>query len=193
MTAGQDPPIISFPSPEAWEEWLEKHHATSSGLWLKIAKKDSGVASVSCAEALDAALCYGWIDSQANRFDEDFWLQRFTPRRPKSKWSKINRGKAEKLIERGKMKPAGLREVERAKFDGRWDAAYESQSKATVPDDLRHELEKNDAAREFFQALDSRNRYAILYRIQDAKKPETRKRRIDKYVAMLAEHGKIYP
>lgn len=193
MTAGTDLPIIAFASPGAWEAWLEEHHASSSGLWLKIAKKASGIETVSYAEALDAALCYGWIDGQVNKFDEDYYLQRFTPRRPRSKWSQVNREKVTKLIERGRMKPAGLREIERAKADGRWDAAYEPPSKATVPDDLRTALEKNDEAREFFETLNSANRYAILYQIQDARKPETRARRIEKFVAMLAERKKLYP
>ena len=162
-------------------------------MWLKIAKKGSGIETVSYPEALEVALCYGWIDGQKASFDDRYWLQRFTPRRSRSKWSKVNRQKATELIERGAMKPAGLREVERAKADGRWDAAYDAQSTATVPDDLRRELEKNDAAREFFQTLNSANRYAILYQIGDAKKPETRARRIEKFVAMLAERKKLYP
>jgi uncharacterized protein YdeI (YjbR/CyaY-like superfamily) len=148
---------------------------------------------VSYAEAVEVALCFGWIDGQANRLDDDHWLQRFTPRRPRSKWSKINRDRAERLIERGEMSPAGLREVERAKADGRWEAAYDAPSTATIPDDLQRALDANDRAREFFETLNRTNRYAILYRIQDAKKPETRARRIEKYVAMLAEHTKIYP
>jgi uncharacterized protein YdeI (YjbR/CyaY-like superfamily) len=193
MITSQDLPIVLFASRQAWEAWLEEHHATSSGLWLKIAKKGSGIKTVSYAEALEVALCYGWIDGQAASLDEAFWLQRFTPRTPRSKWSKVNRQKATELIERGEMKPAGLQEVERAKADGRWDAAYDAQSTATVPDDLRRDLEKNHKAREFFATLDSRNRYAILYQIQDAKRPETRKRRIEKYVAMLAEQKKLYP
>jgi uncharacterized protein YdeI (YjbR/CyaY-like superfamily) len=193
MTSKPDLPIIPFASRDAWGAWLEEHHATSAGLWLKIAKKGSGIESVSYAEALEAALCYGWIDGQKASFDERYWLQRFTPRRARSKWSKVNRQKATELIEAGKMKPAGLREVERAKADGRWDSAYDAQSTATVPDDLRRELENNEPAREFFATLDGRNRYAILYQIQDAKKPETRTRRIEKYVAMLSEQKKIYP
>ena len=193
MTDKQDLPIISFASPEAWEAWLEEHHTTSNGLWLKLAKKGSGIDTVSFAEALDLALCYGWIDSQANGFDERYWLQRFTPRRPRSKWSKRNRDKATKLIEEGRMKPAGLREVERARADGRWETAYESQSTATVPEDFRRELEKNEEAKKFFATLDSANRYAILHRIQDARRPETRARRIAKYVAMLIKQEKIYP
>jgi uncharacterized protein YdeI (YjbR/CyaY-like superfamily) len=193
ITAKLDLPVIPFESREAWETWLEEHHATSGGLWVKFAKKNSGIESVSHAEALDVALCYSWIDGQAAKFDERYWLQRFTPRMARSKWSKVNREKVKQLMEKGEMKPAGLHEVERAMADGRWDAAYEAQSKATVPDDLRRELEKNELAREFFATLDSRNRYAILYRIHDAKKPETRARRIEKYVAMLSEHKTIYP
>lgn len=163
---------------------------TSEGLWLKIAKKGSGIESVNYDQAVEVALCYGWIDGQVRKFNEDHYLQRFTPRRPRSKWSKINRKKAMELIERGEMRAAGLREVERAKADGRWDAAYDSPRTATVPEDLLKELEKNEQARKFFYELDSRNRYAILYQIQDAKRPETRARRIAKYVAMLAEQQK---
>jgi uncharacterized protein YdeI (YjbR/CyaY-like superfamily) len=193
MTAKPDLPIIPLASRDAWEAWLEENHATSDGLWLKIAMKRSGIETVSYAEALEVALCYGWIDGQKVSFDEDYWLQRFTPRRPRSKWSKRNREKATELIKQGVMKPAGLRQVERAKADGRWDAAYDAPSTATVPDDLRRELEKNHKAREFFATLDSRNRYAILYQIQYAKRPETRARRIEKYVAMLSEQKKLYP
>jgi uncharacterized protein YdeI (YjbR/CyaY-like superfamily) len=162
-------------------------------VWLKLAKKGSGIESVSQAEAVEAALCYGWIDGQAQSIDESYWLQRFTPRTARSKWSKRNRARAIQLIERGEMKPAGLREVERAKSDGRWHAAYDAPSTATVPDDLRVELQRNPEAREFFASLDSRNRYAILHRIQDAKRPETRARRIAKFVEMLNERQKLYP
>ena len=186
-------PIIPFASAGAWGAWLEENHATSDGLWLKFARKGSGIESVSFAEALIVALCYGWIDSQANGFDDHYWLQRFTPRRPRSKWSKRNRDQARRLIAEGRMKPAGLREIERARADGRWDAAYDPQSTATVPEDLRRELEKDIAAREFFATLDSANRYAILHRIQDARRPETRARRIEKYVAMLHEGKKLHP
>jgi uncharacterized protein YdeI (YjbR/CyaY-like superfamily) len=193
LTVKPELPIMPFASREAWEAWLEEEHATSDGLWLKIAKKGSGIETVTFAEALDAALCYGWIDSQRGGFDERFFLQRFTPRRPRSKWSQVNREKVAKLMEAGRMRPAGLREVEWAKADGRWDAAYEPQSAATVPEDLRLELEKNEGAREFFETLDRANRYAMLHRIQDAKKPETRARRIAQYVEMLAEGKKLYP
>ena len=193
MSAKPELPIVPFASREAWEAWLEEEHATSEGLWLKIAKKGSGIESVTFVEALDVALCYGWIDSQRNGFDGRFYLQRFTPRKPRSKWSQVNRGKVAKLIEAGRMQPAGLREVERARADGRWDTAYEPQSAATMPEDLRRELERDEGTREFFETLDSTNRYAILYRIQDAKKPETRARRIAQYVEMLAEGKKLYP
>jgi uncharacterized protein YdeI (YjbR/CyaY-like superfamily) len=193
MATKPELPIIPFDSRDAWAAWLDEHHATSDGVWLKIAKKGSGIETVSYAEALDAALCYGWIDGQKAWLDQRHWLQRFTPRRPRSKWSKVNRQKATELVEKGEMRPSGLREVERAKADGRWEAAYDAQSTATVPDDMRRELEKNRRALEFFSKLDSRNRYAILYQIQDAKKPETRARRIEKYVVMLAEQKKLYP
>jgi uncharacterized protein YdeI (YjbR/CyaY-like superfamily) len=186
-------PVAAFPSRDTWAAWLGEHHADSSGLWLKIAKTNSGLATVSYAEALDVALRYGWIDGQKGSYDDDWWLQRFSPRKPRSKWSKVNRAKAEELIERGEMHPAGLREVERAKADGRWDAAYDAQSTATVPEDLRRALDEHDTARAFFATLDSRNRYAILHRIQDAKKPETRARRIEQFVAMLDQRQKLYP
>ena len=184
---------MPFVSREAWEDFLEERHATSGGLWLKIAKKGSGIESVTYDQAVEVALCYGWIDGQVRRFDEDYYLQRFTPRRARSKWSKVNRKKVAELMERGEMKAAGLREVERARADGRWEAAYDSPSTAEVPEDLARELEKNEPARRFFSELDKRNRYAILYQIQDAKRPETRARRIAKYVAMLAEREKPLP
>ena len=186
-------PIIPFASAGAWEAWLEENHGASDGLWIKFARKGSGIESISFTEALNVALCYGWIDSQANGFDDQYWLQRFTPRRSRSKWSKRNRDKARRLIAEGRMKPAGLREVERARADGRWDAAYDPQSTATVPEDLRRELEKDVGAREFFATLDSANRYAILHRIQDARRPETRARRIEKYVAMLHDAKRLHP
>ena len=188
-----DRPVIAFASPDAWEAWLAEYHASSTGLWLKIAKKDAGIDTVTYAEALDIALCYGWIDGQKGAFDGDYWLQMLTPRKPKSKWSRINCAKATELIAKGRMKLAGFSEVERAKEDGRWEAAYDGQRTATVPDDLRQALEKDTAALKFFSTLNSLNRYAILYRIQDATKPETRARRIEKFVAMLSEQKKIYP
>ena len=192
MSGHEDLPVVLFPSQEAWEAWLSQQSMVSEGLWVKLAKKGSGIDSVTYAEAVEVALCYGWIDGQARRFDDDYYLQRFTPRRARSKWSKINRDKAERLFESGAMKASGMSEVERARADGRWEAAYDPPSQATVPDDLRVELEKNDRARRFFEGLDATNRYAILHRIQDAKRPETRLRRIEKFVAMLNRGEKIY-
>ena len=192
METYKDLPVIQFEAPQDWEVWLADNHAASDGLWLKLAKKASGFASITYAEALDAALCYGWIDSQKASFDDSFWLQRFTPRKPGSKWSKINCKKAAELIEQGRMQPAGLKEVELARQDGRWEAAYESQSTITVPEDFQQQLDQNPRAQAFFATLNSVNRYAFLYRIQDAKKPETRARRIEQYIAMLNEGKKIY-
>ena len=185
-------PVIAFSSRAKWKAWLAKHHSTSSGLWLEIAKKSSAIDSVSYAEAIEVALCFGWIDGQKAAADDDHWLQRFTPRGSRSRWSKINRAKATDLIERGEMKAAGLREVEAAKADGRWEAAYAGQRTMTVPNDLRDALKRNARARAFFETLDSANRYAVLYRIHDAKKPETRAARIEKFVQMLAEHRTIH-
>ena len=185
-------PIALFASPGELEAWLEANHGDSPGLWLKIAKKGSGVASVSYAEALELALCFGWIDSQKRGCDEIFFLQRFTPRRPRGKWSQINREAAEGLIAAGRMRPAGLAEVEAAKADGRWQAAYAGQRAAQVPDDLQRELDANPAAREFFAGLDSANRYAIVYRLNDARKPETRERRLRKFITMLERGEKIH-
>jgi uncharacterized protein YdeI (YjbR/CyaY-like superfamily) len=186
-------PVVSFESTDAWDAWLTAHAADSPGLWLKIAKKGSAGRSISYSDALDVALCHGWIDGQKGRLDDEYWLQRFTPRKPGSKWSKINTERAAALIASGRMRPAGLRQVERAQGDGRWEQAYESQSRVTVPEDLARALAANQRARAFFATLDSTNRYAILYRIGTAKRPETRAKRIDAFVAMLSEHKKIYP
>jgi uncharacterized protein YdeI (YjbR/CyaY-like superfamily) len=186
-------PIEYFPSAEAFADWLAGHHRSSQGIWLKIAKKASGTPTVSYSDAVDVALCYGWIDGQKDSCDGDWWLQRFTPRKPRSKWSKVNCGRAEALIASGAMQAPGLCEIERAKADGRWAAAYESQRTAAVPEDLQAALDADPAAAAFFTSLDSRNRYAVLYRIGDAKKPETRRRRIEQYVAMCSEGKKIYP
>ena len=185
-------PILYFETQAAWEAWLEEHQADSQGLWLKISKKDSGFDSVSYSEALDLAICYGWIDSQKGTLDDDFWLQRFTPRGSRSKWSQRNRAIADQMIQQGRIRSAGLREVELAKQDGRWEAAYASQSEIKVPDDFQAELDKNPAAKEFFATLNSVNRYAILYRLQDAKKPQTRLRRMEKFISMLNEPRTIY-
>ncbi len=185
-------PTVLFAGPAELEAWLEENHADSPGLWLKIAKKGTEPPSVTYGEALEVALCFGWIDSQKRGHDESHFLQRFTPRRPRGRWSKINREKAEALIEATAMRPAGLAEVEAAKADGRWEAAYEGQRTAKVPDDLRRELDAHPAAREFFANLDSANRYAVIYRLDDAKKPETRERRLRKFVAMLERGEKIH-
>jgi uncharacterized protein YdeI (YjbR/CyaY-like superfamily) len=188
-----DLPVMGFDSPAAWESWLAEQHAESDGVWLKIAKKGSGAPGVSYAEALDVALCYGWIDGQKGRLDDDYWLQRFTPRTARSRWSLINTDKAAALIEAARMQPAGLREVELARADGRWDAAYQGQRAITVPADLERALAANDAARAFFETISSVNRYAILYRIGDARRPETRSRRIAQYVAMLEAGKTLHP
>ena len=185
--------ILPFASSADWRAWLADHGASSPGLWLKTAKKGSGVPSVTYAEALDEALCRGWIDGQKAPFDDSFYLLRFTRRGPRSRWSQINRAKAESLMIEGRMTTAGLREVEAAKADGRWDRAYASQSTMTVPDDLAESLEADQGAREFFGTLDATNRYAILYRIHDAKRSETRASRIAKFVAMLARGETIHP
>jgi uncharacterized protein YdeI (YjbR/CyaY-like superfamily) len=190
--ANAGPPLL-FEDRETWFFWLRKNHATSSGVWLRIAKKGAIVRSVSYLQAVDAALCFGWIDGQKKSDDESYWLQRFTPRSEKSIWSKINREKAIRLIELGQMNAAGLREVERAKRDGRWDGAYDSPSGATIPADFQAVLNKIPRAKAFFATLDSRNRYAVLFRIQTAKKAETRAKRIKQFAEMLSQREKIYP
>lgn len=187
-----DLPLLEFQSPAAFAAWLQEH-PDAAGAWLKIAKKGAGRPTVSYAEALNIAICFGWIDGQKGALDDQFWRQRFTPRGPASRWSKINVEKAEALIAAGTMTPAGLREVERAKADGRWAAAYAGQARSEVPDDLRAALEADDAARAFFEVISGANRYAILYRISSVKKPETRARKIAEYVAMLARHETIHP
>ncbi len=192
MESKQGLPIVQLASAQEWEAWLEEQHETAKGLWLKIAKKAAGIETVSYPEALEVALCYGWIDGQKGSYDKRFWLQRFTPRGPRSKWSQINRDKVEELVAQGRMKPAGLATVEQARADGRWDAAYEPQSRATVPDDLQRALDENPKAKAFFETLNGVNRYAILYRIRDAKRPETRARNIERFVAMLARGEKLY-
>jgi uncharacterized protein YdeI (YjbR/CyaY-like superfamily) len=188
-----DLPTIAFASQGAWEGWLEANHASAPGVWIKMAKKASGIESITHPQALEVALCFGWIDGQRKRLDDRFFLQKFTPRTRKSSWSRINRESAELLVSAGRMRPPGLAAVEAARADGRWEAAYEPQSTAEVPRDLQRELAARPRAAEFFASLDSRNRYAILYRLQDAKKPETRARRLAEFVAMLEGHRKVYP
>jgi len=182
-----DLPLVEFADAAAWEAWLEQHHANSPGVWLTFAKKGSHRATVTQPEALQTALCFGWIDGQVGRLDAHVYRQRYTPRTPRSKWSQNNRASALALIERGLMRPAGLAEVQRAQADGRWAAAYEPQSRATVPDDFAAALRARPEAEEFFATLTGARRYAFLYRIADAKRPETRARRIREFVALLAE------
>lgn len=186
----QDPETVTFASAEAFEAWLGENHAASPGIWLKLRKKGPEVVALDYAQALEVALCYGWIDGQKAKFDDQWWLQRFTPRRPGSRWSKINRDKATALVEQGRMRPPGQAEIDRARADGRWAAAYDGARTATVPEDLAAALAAVPAAAAFFETLDRRNRYAVLYRVQDAKKAETRARRIEKFVAMLARGEK---
>jgi len=182
---GDELPILPFASARDWEAWLEREHATTPGAWLKIAKRGSGIASLDVAEAVEVALCFGWIDGQVAKHDADHFLQRYTPRRRRSRWSRINRDRALALIAAGRMRPAGLAQVEAARADGRWEAAYAGPASATVPADLRAALDANPPAAAFFATLRGANRYAILYRVQDAKRPETRARRIARFVAML--------
>jgi uncharacterized protein YdeI (YjbR/CyaY-like superfamily) len=184
---------VAFSTAAAWRAWLADRHASADGLWLKIAKKAAAEGTLSYAEALDEALCFGWIDAQKRGLDDCYWLQRFTPRKRGSRWSKINTQKAQALIAAGRMQPAGLAEVESARADGRWDTAYAGSRSITVPDDLAAALAANPVAAEFFPTLNSVNRYAILYRISTVKRPETRARKIAQYVEMLAEHKTLHP
>ncbi|HEU4975371.1 MAG TPA: YdeI/OmpD-associated family protein [Baekduia sp.] len=195
------PPIATAPSQDEqrsfataadFEAWLEAEQHTQRAVWLKIAKKASGTRSVSYADAIDVALCFGWIDGQKAPLDDRHWLQRFTPRGARSRWSKINREKAERLIASGRMRAGGLAEVERAKADGRWDAAYAGQREATVPDDLQRALDADPAAAAAFAALDARNRYAIIWRLNDAKRPDTRSRRLSTFLDMLRRGERLH-
>ena len=185
-------PVKSFANKAKWADWLSKQHEKSSGVWLKLAKKDSGIKSATYEEALDVALCYGWIDGQKKGFDDQYWLQKFTPRGPKSIWSKINTEKAERLIAGGEMKAAGLHAVEAAKQDGRWEAAYASQKNIGIPEDFQAALDQNRKAKVFFAKLKSTERYSFLFRIHQAKKPETRTRHIQKFIEMLEKGEKIH-
>ncbi|MGA2131898.1 MAG: YdeI/OmpD-associated family protein [Bryobacteraceae bacterium] len=185
-------PVV-FAKPNDWLKWLKKNHAASEGIWLRLAKKGSAIQSITYAEALEAALCYGWIDAQKKPESTEAWLQRFTPRRPRSIWSKRNRNIALSLIAAERMQPAGLAQIERAKKDGRWEAAYDSPATATVPEDFAAALAQNPRAKAFFATLDSANRYAVLFRIQTVKRTETRERRIRQFVEMLSRHEKIHP
>ena len=184
--------VLAFDGSDAFGRWLAAH-PDSPGIWLQIARKGSGEAGVTYDEAVDVALCHGWIDGQKAADDDQHWLQRFTPRRPRSRWSQLNRDRAERLIRDGAMTPAGLAEVARAKDDGRWDAAYAGQAVATVPIDLQDALDAHPPAAAAFARLDATNRYAVIYRVQDARRPDTRARRVEGFVAMLARGETVYP
>jgi uncharacterized protein YdeI (YjbR/CyaY-like superfamily) len=192
MSESSGLPTLPFASQSKWADWLAKQHDKSAGVWLKLAKKDSGIPSVAYAEALEVALCYGWIDGLKKSFDEKYFLQKFTPRRPKSIWSKINVEKVERLIASGQMKPAGLKAIEAAKADGRWEQAYASQKNISVPEDFQSALDRNEKAKAFFETLNGTNRYAFLFRIETAKKAETREKRIQQLVEMLEKNEKFH-
>ena len=184
--------VLHFDDARTWEAWLATHHQKQEGIWVKIAKKSSGIPSVSHMEALDVALCYGWIDGQGKPYDEAYYLRKFTPRRPKSLWSGVNVKKVEALIEAGRMRQPGLKEIEAAKADGRWNLAYESQKNATVPPDFTAALDQTQRAKSFFESLNKTDRYAFIWRITTAKNPEMRRSRIQKFVAMLEEGKKFH-
>ena len=192
MANTTDLPIVTPQSQDEWEQWLANNYASSDGVWLQFFKKASGKKTITHAEALDEALCYGWIDGQSKSYDDESWLQKFTPRRARSVWSKVNIQNVERLIEAGKMKPAGFQQIEAAKLDGRWERAYDSPSAATVPEDFLQELEKDKKAKTFFETLNKANTYAITYRLQTAKKPETREKRMRAILEMLARGEKFH-
>ncbi len=192
MSAEGEAPAL-FENAGQWTAWLKKHHASSTGIWLRIAKKDADLVSLTIGQALDGALCYGWIDGQRKSLDAESYLQRYTPRAKRSPWSKINREKVIALIASRKMRAPGLAEIERAKEDGRWEAAYASQKNMEMPEDLSAALTKKPRAKKFFDQLDSRNRYAVLLRLHSAKKAETRERRVQAFVTMLDSHETFYP
>ncbi len=193
VKTARDEDALLFEHQQAWEDWLSRNHREATGVWLRIAKKGSTIRSLTHAEALDIALCFGWIDAQKKPESAGAWLERFTPRGKRSIWSKLNRQKATALIECGRMRDSGLKEILRAKEDGRWEQAYDSPRNATVPEDFQAALDKSARAKAFFATLESRNRYAILFRIQTVKKAETRARKISQFVAMLEKHEKIHP
>ncbi|MFD2613913.1 YdeI/OmpD-associated family protein [Paenibacillus gansuensis] len=186
-------PILLFDDQVSFEQWLDQNYDTSPGIRLQIAKKNCGIVSISYQEALDIALCYGWVDSQKEKYDERTWLQRFTPRGARSIWSKINKDKAEHLIANGRMKPSGFKAIDNAKQNGLWEKAYESQSNASLPEDFSAELDRNAKAKAFYDTLNRQNQYAILFRIHNAKKQETRVKRIQQFVEMLEKGEKLYP
>ena len=190
--SGNEMQVVSFASPKEWRKWIAVNHATSSGIWLRFFKKDSGIKTVTYAEALEEALCYGWIDGQVNKYDATSYIQKFTPRRPKSIWSKRNTEKAERLIQEGKMEAAGMQQVELAKTDGRWQQAYDSSKSMKVPEDFLQQLSKNKKAKTFFDGLNKANLYAIAWRLQTAKRPETREKRLKEILAMMSEGKKFH-
>jgi uncharacterized protein YdeI (YjbR/CyaY-like superfamily) len=192
MGALDELPVRTFSTQAAWRKWLEANHSKSPGIWLRVAKKGSPRKCVTYQEAVEVALCFGWIDGRMRSVDDRHFVQSFTPRRRKSRWSKINRDKAEALIEAGRMRPAGLRAIEEARADGRWDAAYTSSAEIQVPADLKRALRGKPDAKAFFEGLSKSNRYAVLYQIEEAKKPETRVRRIERFVKMFEEGRKPY-
>jgi len=191
--AWSDLPVVLFKEQGAWQAWLSTNHSLSRGVWLRLSKKASNLKTLSYQEALEAALCYGWIDGQKKSYDEVSWIQRFGRRGPRSIWSKINRSKAETLIRQGRMHRSGLQAIDRAKETGQWERAYDSQKTAIPATDFEKALKGKPEAKSFFEHLDSRNRYAILFRIHNAKKQETRQRRIEKFIEMLEKHERIYP
>jgi uncharacterized protein YdeI (YjbR/CyaY-like superfamily) len=193
-TGSPAPPgeVLQFPGSADFEAWLDVNHEDHPGIWLMIAKKGATVPSITYVEAIEAALCFGWIDAQKARHDDQHWLQRFTPRAARSRWSEINRTRAEELMASGRMRPAGLREVERARADVRWEAAYKGQRTASIPDELQRELDRDQVAAAAFAALDARDRYSIIWRIDDAKRPETRQRRITTYLDMLRRGDRLH-
>ncbi|WNR42094.1 YdeI/OmpD-associated family protein [Paenibacillus roseipurpureus] len=193
MNPKNELPEMLFENQQAFEDWLALHHNTSPGIRLQLAKKGASLSSVSYDQALESALCYGWIDSQKEKKDEQSWLQRFTPRGVKSIWSKVNKEKAERLIESGRMKPSGSQAIEAAKKNGQWMNAYEPQSAASIPADFAVELDKNSKAKAFYDTLNRQNKYAITFRIQTVKKQETRAKRISDFIRMLENGEKIYP
>ncbi len=185
-------PVLAFADAAALDDWLESQPETSRGLWIKFAKAGTGIASVTKAEAIDAALCHGWIDGQLDKYDDQYWLVRFTPRKARSKWSEVNRARATELLEAGQVRPRGLAQIEAAKADGRWEAAYAPASKAEIPADLQAALDKSPKAAAFFATLTGANRYAILYRIGAVKKPETRARKINHFIGMLERQETVH-
>lgn len=185
-------PVLAFVDADAFDRWLLSQPENSPGLWIKFAKAGSGMLTITKAEAIDAALCHGWIDGQLDKYDDQYWLTRFTPRKARSKWSQVNRRRASELLEAGRVRPRGLAEIQAARADGRWEAAYAPASKAEVPADLQAALDKSPEAKAFFATLTGANRYAILYRIGAVKKPETRSRKIADFVAMLERKETVH-